>query len=94
MILFSVFWGIDAIATAVALYFFFIGLADGSVSSYNILLWLVLLMILAGVLVGSFMLKSGGKLLAAKIIAGFLAIPSLLVLLFFIVLLSSDVRWN
>jgi Na+/melibiose symporter-like transporter len=94
MILFSVFWVIDAIVTAIALYFFFIGLADGSVSSYNILLWLFLLIILAAVLVGSFLLKSAGKLLAAKILAGFLAIPSLLVLLFFIILISSDVRWN
>ncbi len=94
MILFWVFWSIDAIVALIALSFFFIGIGDGTVSSFNIALWLVLLAVLAGVLIGSFILKLRGKMIPAKILAGILAIPALLVLLFFVILISSDVRWN
>ena len=43
MIVFRLFLAIDAAAALVALYFFFIGLGDGSVSSFNIAIWLALL---------------------------------------------------
>jgi hypothetical protein len=94
MILFWVFWGIDAIVALIALYFFFIGLADGSVSSFNIAIWLVLLVVLAAVLFGTLALKSAGNLNLAKVLAGLLAVPALLVLLFFIVAIGSGQRWN
>lgn len=94
MILFWIFWGIDAIVALIALYFFFIGIADGSVSSFNIALWFVLLAALAAVLIGSFMLKSADKLMAAKILSGVLAIPALLFFLFFIILIGSGTKWN
>lgn len=94
MILFWVFWGIDAIVALIALYFFFIGLADGSVSSFNMGLWLVLLVVLAAVLLGSLTLKAAGNLNVAKILSGILAVPALLVLLFFIIVIASGERWN
>ncbi len=94
MILFWIFWGIDAIVALIALYFFFIGLADGSVSSFNMGLWLVLLVALAGVLLGSLALKGAGNLNVAKILAGLLAVPALLFLLFFAVVIASGERWN
>ena len=43
MWLFWVLLGIDGAAALVALYFFFVGLADGSVSSFNAGIWLLLL---------------------------------------------------
>ena len=46
---FWILWGIDAIVGAIAVAFFFIGIADGSVSSFNIALWLVILAALAAV---------------------------------------------
>ena len=94
MILFWVFWGIDAIVALIALYFFFIGLADGSVSSFNMGLWLILLIGLAAVLIGSFSLKAAGKLALAKVLAGVLAVPALLFLIFFIVVIASGEKWN
>ncbi len=36
MILFWILWGIDAIVALIAVYFFIVGLSDGSVSSFNI----------------------------------------------------------
>ncbi len=50
MILFWILWGIDAVVTLVALYFFFIGLSDGSVSSFNGGLWMGMLLGLAVIL--------------------------------------------
>lgn len=94
MILFWVFWGIDAIVALIALYFFFIGLTDGSVSSFNIGMWLVLLVALAAVLLGSLALKAADNLTLAKILTGLLAIPALLFFLFFVVVIASGERWN
>ncbi|GAB3501506.1 osmoprotectant transporter permease [Emticicia fontis] len=94
MILFWIFWGIDAIVALIALYFFFIGLADGSVSSVNMSLWLVLLGALAAILFGTLALKAAGNLLFAKILAGVLAIPAILFALFFLILIASGQKWN
>ena len=46
-------WAVDAVIAAVAVFFFFVGLADGSVSSFNIVLWMVLLLAVAVVVGGS-----------------------------------------
>ena len=41
MTVFRILFGIDTLVAVVALWFFVIGLGDGSVSSFNMLLWLV-----------------------------------------------------
>jgi multisubunit Na+/H+ antiporter MnhF subunit len=41
--MFRILWGVDVVAALVALAFFFIGIEDGTVSSFNIMLWLALL---------------------------------------------------
>ena len=46
-------WGFDALIAAIFLFFFFWGLSDGTVSSFNIVLWLGILAGLAGILGGS-----------------------------------------
>ena len=43
MATFRILFGIDALAAAVVAFFFVWGLSDGSVSAFNILLWLALL---------------------------------------------------
>ena len=40
-------WAIDAVVAAIAVCFFLVGLADGSVSSFNIALWACILLVLA-----------------------------------------------
>jgi hypothetical protein len=87
-------WGFDALIALVVLYFFFIGLADGSVSSFNIGLWLLILLAVGGVVLGSLWLRSLGHNGAAKSVLSILAVPGLLLLLFFLSLLILHPRWN
>ena len=94
MAFFWILWGFDACIALVALYFFFIGLGDGSVSSFNMAIWLIVLGGLAVILVGSLWLKGMGKLLLAKGLLGILAVPGLLYVLFMLLVIVSNPRWN
>ena len=91
---FAVFWTIDALIATIFVFFFVIGLGDGSVSSFNIGLWLVTLLVLAGVVLGSASLKRAGRPGLALILALTLAIPGLLVGLFFAVLILGNPDWR
>ena len=94
MILFWIFLGIDALVALVVLYFFIVGLGDGSVSSFNGLLWLGILTGLAAVMGGGWMLKVSGQLKTAKILLSVVAVPAVLFFLFFLLLFLSKPRWN
>ncbi len=94
MILFWIFWGIDALVVLVTLYFFLVGLGDGSVSSFNGLLWLGILAGLAVVLGGGWLLKVSGQLKTAKILLSVVAVPAFLFFLFFLLIILSKPRWN
>ena len=87
-------WSIAAIVAAVVLYFFFVGLADGSVSSFNMLLWLALLAGVGLVVIGSLVLRAKGKPHLGMVLGLFLAAPGLAFGVFFLVLISSHARWN
>jgi hypothetical protein len=87
-------WSINAVAAAIVFYFFFAGLADGSVSSFNGLLWAGLLTAVALVVLGSLYLRAIGKLGLGLVVNLLLAVPGLFFALFFLVLLTSHGRWN
>jgi hypothetical protein len=87
-------WTVDAIFAAVAVFFFFVGLADGSVSSFNIVLWMVLLLAVAVVVGGSLWLRASGYARTAHALVWLPAIPGLFIILFFIVVLITQPRWN
>jgi hypothetical protein len=91
---FWILWGFDALIAAIFLFFFFWGLADGSVSSFNIVLWLGILAGLAAVLGGSLKLRSKGHAGPALGLLMILAIPGVLGLLFFLAVLILQPRWN
>ena len=91
---FWILWGIALAVGLVVLYFFFVGLADGSVSSFNGGLWLVLLVVTGGVLGGSLWLKQRKQLLLAKILLLVLAAPGVLTGLFLVVIMLTNPRWN
>ena len=80
---FWVLWGWDALIAAVILYFFLAGLADGSVSSFNMGLWLTTVAILAVVMIGSLALRSARRIALAVSLLLLLAIPGMLFALFF-----------
>jgi len=94
MILFRLFLAVDAAAALVALYFFVIGLGDGSVSSFNIVLWLVLLGGLAAILGGGWMLNAKGQRGAAIGVLAILAVPALLCVVLFAAMMVAPPRWN
>jgi hypothetical protein len=91
---FQVLWGIDAVVAAIFVCFFIIGLADGSVSSFNMGLWSVILGALAALLWGSQMLRGAGKEVLATTLLTVLAVPSLQVGLLFLLILILQPKWN
>ena len=92
--LFRFVWGVDALIAAIFVGFFFWGLADGTVSSFNIVLWLGILAGLAGILGGSHRLQSKGHTRPAVGLLLILAIPGVLGVLFFLAVLILHPRWN
>ncbi len=87
-------WGVDVLAALVALYFFFVGLGDGSVSSFNARIWTVLLLGLAAVVIGGPWLRSAGYPKLARAVVAVLGVQALGVGLFFLVLLITKPRFN
>ena len=87
-------WVVNAVIAAIVLYFFFAGLSDGSVSSFNMLLWLGLLAGAGVVVGGSLLLRGSGKPKTGMVLNLLLAVPGLGFALFFLVLILSHPRWN
>lgn len=88
-------WAFDCLPALVILYFFFAGVEDGSVSSFNIVLWLGILLALAVIMLGSLALQLLKTwTVPALVLALVLAVPTLLGGLFLLVLLISHPRWN
>ena len=87
-------WGFDALVAAVVVFFFLWGLADGTVSSFNIVLWLCVLALVAAVVGGSLALKNAGRAKTAVSLLLVLAIPGLGFTVFLIAVLILQPRWN
>jgi hypothetical protein len=87
-------WGIDLILAFIFFAFFIIGIADGSVSSFNITLWIVIICILAGIIGGSYALRVSGHPVMAIILSLILAIPGLLYALFLLLIILMQPKWN
>jgi hypothetical protein len=94
MYFFWILWSIDAIISLVFVYFFFIGLSDGTISSYNAGTWVLILSGLASLLIGSYWLYAHQYGVLAKIILFLPAVPCLLYGLFLLLMLNSKGRWN
>ncbi len=94
MLFFWILWAIAALVGVVVLYFFFVGLADGSVSATNAGLWFLMLLVPGAILLGSLWLKAHERLGLAKGVLLLLAVPAVLAGLFFLILLISKPRWN
>jgi hypothetical protein len=86
--------GIDLLVALVVLYFFVIGLADGSVSSFNISLWLGLLAAVAAAVGGGWLLYANGRRGAAVAALSILAVPGVLYGLFVLLIVIAQPRWN
>ncbi|MCX7313562.1 MAG: osmoprotectant transporter permease [Alphaproteobacteria bacterium] len=91
---FRCFLVIDAIALLIALYFFGVGLGDGSVSSFNMGLWVMLLGGLIAIVGGGLGLNAKGQRGLALGLLAVLAVPALLAGLFMLLILILQPRWN
>jgi hypothetical protein len=87
-------WTIDALVALIFVGFFLIGVGDGTVSSFNIVLWLGTLAVVCGVTGGSYALRRAGKRIPALVLALALAVPGLLVGVFFLVLILGNPDWR
>ena len=92
--LFKIFFSIDALICAIFIIFFFVGLADGSVSSFNIEIWVIILIVLAVIISGGLWIKNLGYPAAGIIILLVLAVPGLLYVVFMFLIFISDTSWN
>lgn len=94
-IVFWILWSIVALSALIVFYFFFMGIADGSVSSFNIALWLVMVIGIPLILAGSYWLKNHDYIRWGIAILLLPALPALGYFLFLIaVLLAGPTRWN
>jgi hypothetical protein len=84
----------DTLVALVIAYFFVIGLADGSVSSFNMGLWLGLLALTAAVLVGGWMLSARGKRAVAIVLLMVLFVPGFLYALFLLLVVITQPNWH
>ncbi len=91
---FKILWGIDVLITLVVLYFFLLGLADGSVSAFNAGLWFAILVGLGMIMAGSLWLRSSGRPRSAMALLLALAVPGLLAGAFLLIVLITNPRWN
>lgn len=94
MKLFWIFLTVNSITLLVFLYFFVVGIIDGSVSSYNVRLWILILLVSVGILAGAYFLKVNGNIKFANIFLGILAIPAIIFGLWILLMLITNPRWN
>jgi hypothetical protein len=92
--LFRMLLGIDAIICAIIVVFFFIGMVSGSVSSYNIGLWIAILAALAVIFGVSLWLKMLGYTVFGTLLLLVIAIPGLLYGLFIFLTIVTKTSWN
>lgn len=92
--IFWILWSVNAAIAAIVLLFFFAGLADGSVSSFNIGLWLAILAAGFIILVGSLFLRGRGHAVLALLMVIPAAAAGILYALFIILVIVSGERWN
>ena len=91
------FWllsGIDAIAAAILLFFFFWGLTDGSVSDFNIGIWALLLGGVGAILGGGIWLRAQGRHHLANACLAVLALPAAGAGAFVLLLIILQPNWH
>ena len=91
---FKILLAIDAVVALIVVYFFVIGLGDGSISAFNIQLWLAILACLVLVIGGGVLLNGKGHRRTANGLLLILATPSVVYGLFILSIVILQPRWN
>ncbi|MDQ3017809.1 MAG: osmoprotectant transporter permease [Bacteroidota bacterium] len=94
MAVFWTLWSFNALVALVPIYFFFVGLADGSITSRNIGMWFIIILIVVAIIGGSIYLKNHNQMALARTLLILAAIPGILAILYFVIVFTSNTRWN
>jgi hypothetical protein len=94
MITFWILWIFNALMSLIPVYFFFVGLQDGTVNADNMGIWLLMLAVVGLVLGGTYWLKTKNQVMAAKVILILTSIPCLIFILYIVIAITGNVRWN
>ena len=94
MMFFRILWVTDVVLGIMAALFFVMGIGDGSVSSFNIVMWLLLLGVLASIVFGSRALNETGHRVLATALAAVPAIPAIVGSVGLIATTLMGGRWN
>jgi hypothetical protein len=86
--------GLAGAVAGVILLFFLWGTADGTVSSYNIGLWLVLLAVPAGILWGATALRRQGRTGISTLLLALLGVPGVLAAALIVFLSLTVTSWH
>jgi hypothetical protein len=92
--LFWIVGGTDAFICTIIVVFFVLGLVNGSVSSFNIGIWIAILAALTVIMGGSLWLKMHGYPVFGTILLLVLAIPGFLYGLFLLLTIVTKTSWN
>jgi hypothetical protein len=85
---------LNVLASLIVVIYFFIGIMDGTVTGRNMGMWLILLLVIGAMIAGSMMLYKHEKFVLAWILAGILVLPTLLALIYVVMVVLGVVRWN
>ena len=91
---FTILWAINAIVSFIIIYFFLVGLQDGTVSSRNIGIWVMLLCAAFVVLAGSIWLRHHANGRLAYALLSIFVIPAIFYGIFILIAIFGKVRWN
>jgi hypothetical protein len=91
--LFWIFWGIDALICIIIVIFFFQGLVNGSVSSFNIWIWIVILAALVAIMGGSLWLERREHHVFAILLLLVITVPGLFYVLIIVLTIVSGTPW-
>lgn len=94
MIIYRILLAIDAIAGAILFLFFAWGLSDGTVSSFNMHIWLAMLVVVGLILWGGLHFGARRQFLPAVGILSLLAAPCALAALLLIALMIAQPNWH
>jgi hypothetical protein len=92
--LFRILFAFNALCAAILVFFFFWGLSDGTVSSFNISLWLAILAVAAAVLGSTYFLNAQGQRVLANIILFAFALPGFFYRAFILLIVITQPNWR
>lgn len=92
--LFKTLLAIDILTSLVIGGFFFVGLADGSISSFNFPLWIGILFAVTAIVAGGLAFHRAAKTVFANLTLALLAVPAVLFGLYVVTFVVTGSTWN